>query len=136
MPRSYVVYDPCHVPMTSETSIQTLIRLEASQKGCILFRNNVGAGTLDNGSFIRWGLANDSAQLNERLKSADLIGIRPILITPGHVGRVIGQFLSREVKAAGWKWTGTKRELAQQQWADLVNRMGGDALFATGEGTI
>ena len=128
-------YRDQHAAM-SESAIQTLIRLEASRKGCILFRNNVGAGVLDNGSFVRWGLANDSAQLNERLKSADLIGIRPILITPEHVGQVIGQFLSREVKAAGWKWAGTKRELAQQQWADLVNRMGGDALFATGEGTI
>lgn len=120
----------------SETAVQTAIRLEASRRGCLLFRNNVGAATTDNGSFIRFGLANDSAQLNARIKSADLIGIRPVIIQPYHVGRTLGVFLSREIKAAGWKFTGTDRERAQLRWAELILSMGGDAAFACGEGTL
>ena len=128
------------VPMdpatTSETAVQSTVRLEASRRGCLLFRNNVGAGLMDTGSFVRFGLANDSAQLNARLKSADLIGIRPIVVTPCMVGRTVGVFLSREIKAAGWKYRGTEREQAQLRWAELILSMGGDAAFAVGEGTI
>ena len=120
----------------SESSASDLIRLEASRLGIRLWRNNVGAGKLQDGSFIRWGLCNDSAALNREIKSADLIGIRPLLITPAHVGQVIGQFISREVKHPLWKWHGTDREVAQLAWVDLVNSLGGDACFATGEGTL
>jgi hypothetical protein len=120
----------------SEAAVQTIVRLEASRKGCRLWRNNVGAGYLQDGSFIRWGLCNDSAQLNKRIKAADLVGIRPVVITPGHVGRTIGQFLSREVKVAGWKLGNSDREQAQVRWAEMINALGGDATFATGEGTI
>ena len=127
---------PIPAVTTSETAVQAAIRLEASRQGCMLFRNNVGAGMMDTGSFVRFGLANDSAQLNERLKSADLIGIRPVLITPAHVGRTLGVFLSREVKAAGWRWGNTKREQAQLRWAELIIGMGGDAAFVTGEGSL
>lgn len=128
--------DPPALPGTSEAAIQNQVRLEASARGCRLFRNNVGAGYLEDGSFVRWGLANDSAALNSKVKSADLIGIRPVLITPEHVGKVIGQFLSREVKAGGWRYTGTDREKAQLKWAELITAMGGDACFAAGKGTI
>ena len=44
----------------SEAGVQSRIRLEASQKGLRLWRNNVGAGMLEDGSFIRWGLANET----------------------------------------------------------------------------
>jgi hypothetical protein len=59
-----------------------------------------------------------------------------VLITQDHVGKVIGQFLSREVKAAGWRYAGTDREKAQLKWAELITAMGGDACFAAGKGTI
>ena len=124
---------PLNPATTSEAAVQAEIRLEASRQGCLLFRNNVG---MDTQTFVRFGLANDSAQLNARLKSADLIGIRPVVITPAHVGRTLGVFLSREVKAAGWHWGGTDREQAQLRWAELIMSMGGDAAFACGEGTI
>ena len=120
----------------SEAAVSNLVRLEASRLGGRLWRNNVGAGKLENGSFVRWGLANDSAALNARCKSADLIGIRPVLITPAHIGKTIGQFMSREVKAVGWKWRATEREKAQGKWADMINALGGDACFTTGEGTL
>ena len=125
----------------SESREQTTVRLEAAQKGVQLWRNNVGAGFLSatnggTGSFIRFGLCNDSAALNQNIKSADLIGIRPILIGPEHVGRLIGQFVSREVKRADWRYAATEREQAQQRWINLVNAAGGDACFATGFGTL
>ena len=122
--------------MSSEAAAVATIRLEASRLGLRLWRNNVGASVLQDGSFIRWGLANETAQMNRQIKSADLVGIRPILITPAHVGRLIGQFVSREVKPEGWKWSGSEREQAQLRWAELVNSLGGDACFASGEGTL
>ena len=120
----------------SESAVQSIVRLEASRKGARLWRNNVGAFMADNGSFVRYGLANESTGVNRTIKSADLIGIRPVLITLEHVGCVIGQFLSREVKASNWKYTGSDREQAQLRWAELILSLGGDACFVIGEGTI
>jgi hypothetical protein len=120
----------------SESGILSDIRLEASERGARLWRNNVGATQTPSGQFIRFGLANDSAALNRVIKSADLIGIRPLLITPAHIGTIIGQFISREVKHSGWKYTGTERERAQLAWAELILSLGGDACFTTGRGTL
>lgn len=120
----------------SESWATAKVRMEASRKGVVLWRNNNGAGTLEDGSFLRWGLANDSKKVNEVLKSGDLIGIRPVAITPAHVGRTIGQFVSREMKPPGWTYKATEREVAQLEWANLIVSRGGDAGFATGEGTL
>ena len=120
----------------SEAAVQNQVRLEASRKGGRLWRNNVGAGYSEDGSFMRWGLANDSANVNRVIKSADLIGLRPVRIEQKHVGLVLGQFVSREIKTAGWRYAGTDREVAQLNWATLVNTLGGDARFATSEGTL
>lgn len=119
-------------PGQDEASAQAAIRVAASKKGILLFRNNVGAGKLDSGSFIRWGLANDSAAMNRSVKSADLIGIRPVAITQADVGRVIGQFVSIECKRANWKYSGSEREAAQLKWLTLIQANGGRAVFATG----
>lgn len=115
----------------SEAAVQQTIRLEASQAGCRLWRNNVGA--VDG---LRYGLANDSPAMNARLKSSDLIGIRPVVITPAMVGRTIGQFMAREVKRPGWVFRGDARERAQLAFLTLVWSMGGDACFANNRGTI
>lgn len=120
----------------NESDTQTLVRLEAGRLGFPLWRNNVGAGVMQNGSFVRWGLANDSKAVNERMKSSDLVGLRPIIIQPHHVGSMIGQFVSREIKRSNWVWSGTPEELAQSRWMELVLSLGGDAAFATGEGSL
>ena len=117
----------------NESDIQNALRIQASREGWRLWRNNVGAGMLDNGSFIRWGLANDSTAVNASVKSGDLIGIRPVIITPSMVGTTIGQFASLEVKRPEWKFNpNNPRDVAQKRWADLVNNLGGYALVSTG----
>lgn len=123
-------------PDLSEADVLSRVRLEASKKNCRLWRNNVGAFQNPEGSFIRFGLANESSRMNGQIKSADLIGIRPIIITAEMTGHVIGQFVSREIKTSNWKYTGTDREKAQLRWAQLIVSLGGDASFATGEGTL
>lgn len=127
---------PATLPGDSEAAVQTRIRLEASRVGCRLWRNNVGATYTPDGAFIRYGLANDSAQMNKSIKSSDLIGIKPLRITPAMVGYSVGQFVAREVKAATWSYTGTKREAAQLRFIQLVQSFGGDAAFANSEGTL
>lgn len=120
----------------SESRVQSEVRLEAPREGVYLFRNNVGAGKLENGLFMRWGLANDSTKLNEVCKSADLIGIRKRLITADLVGSYIGQFVSRETKHSKWFFHGTAEEHAQLKWATLINAQGGDAKIVTGVGSL
>lgn len=119
-----------------EAQAQALVRLEASQLGHRLWRNNVGAGKLETGSYIRWGLCNDSVAVNAALKSADLIGLRRVLITPDMVGSTIAQFMSIEVKRPGWHYTGTPREISQLHWAELILGFGGYAAIVTGPGAL
>ena len=120
----------------SESAVSALVRLEASAKGVLLFRNNVGVLPDANGRPVRYGLANESPEQNKIIKSADLIGIRPVLIEPRHVGHTIGQFVSREVKKGGWPPTGKGREAAPPPPVKAVISRGGDACFCTGEGTL
>lgn len=127
---------PPEVKGTSEAAVQAAVRLEAARKGVRLFRNNVGALIDSRGVPVRYGLANDSKQLNESIKSADLIGWRPLVIKPHHVGQCVAQFVSRECKRPNWHYTGGDRETAQLAWAQLVVSGGGDAAFCTGTGTL
>lgn len=121
----------------SEAFVQSSVVLEAANKGIRLYRNNVGALTDMNGRLVRYGLANDSAARNAIVKSGDLIGIRPVLITPAHIGSTIGQFVSRECKRPSWKpGEDPKRESAQTNFAQVILSCGGDAGFCTGQGTL
>lgn len=123
-------------PAKSEAWAQSAVRMEAGQKGVKLWRNNVGALLDKAGRLVRYGLANDSEQLNAVIKSADLVGWRPLTVTPAHVGQRVAQFVSREIKEPGWQYTGTPREQAQLSWANLVNAAGGDARFCSGPGSL
>lgn len=119
-----------------ESFVQSSVRLEASKKGLRLFRNNSGAVHTEDGRFIRFGLCNDSERVNKVIKSADLIGIRPVVITRFHVGHVFGQFVARECKPAQWRYGATEREVAQLKFLELIMSLGGDAAFATGADTL
>ena len=120
----------------TEAKTQQAVRIAVSEQGGRVWRNNVGACKDVNGRLIRYGLANDSSQLNARIKSSDLIGIKPVVITEDMVGQVIGQFISYEIKAPGWKFTGNDREVAQAAWITLINSFGGDAGFITDVGQL
>lgn len=117
----------------SESDVQARVRVAASQAGDVLWRNNTGVLPDARGVPVRFGLCNESKAVNDKCKSSDLIGIKRVLITQAHVGGVIGQFYAREVKRAGWRYTGTPREAAQLRFIEAVVAMGGDAAFTTGE---
>ena len=124
------IVDPIN---TREQMVSHEVRIKASEAGWRLWRNNVGATKTEDGSFIRYGLCNETAEINKQIKSADLIGIKPVVITEEMVGTTIGQFVSREVKRRNWSYKGTSAEQAQLAWATLVNSMGGDAKLTNGE---
>ena len=125
LPRSFLK------DINSEKDVLDVARLTASKQGEILFRNNVGAFYNDRKQFIRYGLANDSERINKVIKSGDLIGIRPVLITQDHVGATIGQFCSKEIKKPNWKYSDSEREKAQKKWMNLIISLGGHAEFVT-----
>lgn len=86
-----------------------------------LWRNNSGVLPDRNGRPVRYGLANDSAALNARIKSSDLIGLDDA-----------GRFVAIECKAEGWKLTpGDERGQAQWRFIQLVQANGGRAGFVT-----
>lgn len=121
---------------TPEARVQDKARLLASKMGWRLFRNNVGVLKDERGVPVRYGICNDSPAMNKRIKSSDLIGIRPVVITPDMVGSTIGQFVAREVKKAGWKYKGTEHEQAQLAFGTLVIGLGGDFKFYSDEGEL
>lgn len=116
----------------SEAAIQNKVRIDAAKVGILSWRNNVGALPDATGRLVRYGLCNDTKQLNEKLKSPDLVGIKPELITLAHVGTTIGQAWFRECKEYGWKYTGTPHEVAQAKFGQIVIAKGGDFAFTTG----
>jgi hypothetical protein len=103
-----------------ESSLQNQVRLFESRRGTRLFRNNSGVAYDKNGRPVRFGLANDSAELNRKVKSSDLIGIEPG-----------GRFVSLEIKSPGWIYSGTARERAQLEWIVFINAMGGRSKFVS-----
>ena len=127
---------PVVEPGLSEAYVQSVVRLEAPRKGVRLWRNNVGVLTNENGTPVRYGLGNDSPAINKVIKSGDLIGWRPLVIFPRHVGTTIAQFVSRECKRPGWKYRGDEHERAQLKWIEVLTADGGDASFTTGEGSL
>lgn len=139
-------FQPEGAPIMTEAYAQQQARLQIAKQGGLAWRNNVGASkakeqhSCPRCSFrfeveqapIRWGLCNDSAKLNAKIKSSDLIGIVPRLITPEMVGTTIGQFLAVETKKQGWKFAGNEHEVAQLNWLQLIAGKGGVSMFSTG----
>lgn len=72
-----------------ERDLQQEILLNASTNRVRLWRNNRGVFKVDD-RYISTGLGGNGG--------ADLVGIRAVKITPGMVGKTIGQFVALEVK--------------------------------------
>ena len=107
----------------TERDLINRARLHATQNGGLLFRNSVGQGwqgqivsqgpgriVLTNYRRVIYGLHNGSA---------DLIGIRPVVVTPDMVGETIGQFWAVEIKT---KNDYLKAE--QKRWLQEMNKRG------------
>lgn len=122
--------------MSSEEVNQQQARLIMSRIMGHAWRNNSGAYLDDNGSMVRYGLCNDSAQLNAHTKSSDLIGITPTLITQQMVGYHLGVFTALEIKPSGWKLRPSdKRGNAQANFHRIVREACGFAGFVTDPAT-
>ena len=119
-------------PGISEAAVQQRVRIAESQKGNRMWRNNNGACEDINGRIIRYGLGNDSSQINTVFKSSDLIGITPHRVEQCDVGALLGIFTSIEVKRGGWVYKGKDREVAQFNWLKLVMSLGGIGRFSNG----
>lgn len=133
-----IVPPPLELPsnLTSEAGAQVAVRLEASRRGILNFRNNKGALFNPAGALVRFGLANDTKAMSKKIRSADLIGVRPVVVTEADIGKTHGLFWSREVKKPGWVWSdgrNDEHEIAQRAWLELILSRGGDAAFTTGE---
>ena len=116
----------------NESSVQQRVRLDAASQQIELWRNNSGCLIDQTGRPVRYGLCNDSAGLNARIKSSDLVGLTPTFVTPQMVGRVLGVFTAIECKKEGWHMTPSDdRAIAQAAFHDIVRRAGGFAGFAT-----
>lgn len=117
--------------MSSEEVVQQQVRMMIGAAGMTPMRNNVGACQDATGRLIRYGLMNDTHELNQNFKSSDLIIARPMLITQEWVGHVVGVFSAVECKESGWKLRpGDKHGQAQKRFIDLVRAAGGFAGFA------
>lgn len=122
---------PTYSDAQTESGVMVRTRINHNKSGGRCWRNNSGVLEDANGRPVRFGLANDSPAVNQIIKSSDLIGIKPTIVTNAMVGQLIGQFWARECKAPGWRYTGTEREVAQLAFINLVVRLGGDAAFVS-----
>lgn len=126
---------PDAVPGRSEAAVSAdAVRQARELHGAFLWRNNSGAYSPDKppSPGTRWGLGNESAKVNAVMKTPDFVGIWPFHIGPEHVGQTVGQFAAIEMKAEGWHFTGTEREIAQRNYLELVTRLNGLAFFHCG----
>ena len=114
-------FESTSTPGLSEAAVQNNIRLQGSREGMRLFRNNVGQYTDDRGVPVRYGLCNDSKKLNSKMKSSDLIGIKPVTVTADMLGLQVGIFIARECKPAGCVYSGTDRETAKLNFINLIS---------------
>jgi len=126
---------PGSVTASNEATVQSAVRLEhARRTGGRLFRNNCGVATAENGTPIRYGLCNDSKQLNAACKSSDLIGITPVRCS---CGVTHGLFTAYECKSPGWKFRPSdSRAVAQLAFGKLVLSLGGLFKFVTSKEDI
>jgi hypothetical protein len=120
----------------NEAAVQSHVRAALSYIGPN-WRNNVGACEDKTGRLIRYGLGNDSAQLNDVIKSSDLISITPVPAFAFGRWTTLGVFTAIECKHSDWHMTpGDKRAVAQAAYHDIVRAAGGFAGFATSPADI
>ena len=114
----------------SERAIQNAILIAAGAHGLTLWRNNTGQAWAGAVTKLRDGSIQitNPRPLHAGLckGSADLIGLRRIVITADMVGQTIAQFVAIEVKQPGRAPTPEQR-----RFLDFVRERGGCALVAS-----
>lgn len=125
--------------MRSEGAVSNDRLLHYDALGYRLARNNVGVLLDKRGVPVRYGLWNQTREMNERIKSSDYVGWRPLLITPDMVGDVVAQFAAIEFKHEGWAPSGLgdkaryAHEQAQLRFLEMVRADGGYGVFDSGK---
>lgn len=113
----------------SERRIQSEILLAAGPAGLTLYRNNVGTGWAGKVQRLQDGavLIRDPRPLHAGLckGSSDIIGLRPVVVTPDMVGQTIAQFTAIEVKQPG-----SYPSKEQRHFLEFVQSKGGLAIVA------
>lgn len=123
---------------TRESNIQRLIQVEASRRGYVTWRNNVGTAWQGNRcrdpyATLQIGprdvVLKDARPVHFGLHrgSSDLIGFRKIVVTPDMVGNEIALFAAIEVKTPRGKPTEE-----QANFLNAVKAAGGIAAVCRG----
>ena len=122
----------------NESTVAQQVMLEEARLGLLGMRNNVGACQDQTGRLIRYGLMNESAKINAKIKSSDRILIVPTWCYREGLGwGWLGAFGAIETKKTGWKFShADERAVAQQAFHDIVRGYGGFAGFATGPADV
>lgn len=80
----------------NETAVMRRIMLSLAGIATV-FRNNVGATKLDDGSYLRYGVGGKGA--------SDLLGWKTVTVTPAMVGQRVAVFVAIEVKDGSGRTT-------------------------------
>ena len=104
-----------------ETNIMNKIMIKMSQKGYLIWRNQVGLFKTLDGRTVNIGIKG----------SSDLMAVKPTVITPEMVGQTLAVFVAVEVKAA----TGRQSE-PQKKWQKAVEKLGVKYILARSENDI
>lgn len=101
----------------AETNIMNAIMLRLSQLGGLVIRNNTG----------KFRSLNDPNRIVSvgMVGSADIIGVRPLVITADMVGQTIGHAIAVEVKTDKGKQSD-----AQKKWQTAWEKHGGVYILA------
>ena len=104
-----------------ETKIQNRIMMDMSEKGYLVWRNQVGLFKTLDGRTVNIGIKG----------SSDLMAVKPTVITPEMVGQTLAVFVAVEVKTA----TGRQSE-PQKKWQKAVEKLGVKYILARSEDDI
>lgn len=105
-----------------ETNIMNKIMLKMSEKGWLVWRNQVGLfKTMDGTRTVPIGVKG----------SADIFSVKPTVITQDMVGQTVGIFVAVEVKTA----TGRQSE-PQKNWQKVAESKGMEYILARSEDDV
>lgn len=104
-----------------ETKVQNRIMMDMSEKGYLVWRNQVGLFKTLDGRTVNIGIKG----------SSDLMAVKPTVITPEMVGQTLAVFVAVEVKTA----TGRQSE-PQKKWQKAVEKLGVKYILARSEDDI